>query len=247
MLDLYGSMTTGDPLSIGLVMGCTTLGVTAFLELLSLSAARRVLKQAGGAKLYRTAIAVNILNNAIMGPIIYAIAVNHFCAPEQRPAARACSVVGMLIVQSIGYYIAHASMHRPELYRFHKLHHKFHTNVTPVAANCVGIVEYVFAYMLPLVAGIGLFRPDRHAVMMVVNWVSFTNLLIHTPSLEAAAEKLLPWCFVGTHDHLEHHKRLTTKYAAPTFCVDRLIDALMDAVVGPKRAEQLRSKADKKA
>ena len=52
-------------------------------------------------------------------------------------------------------------MHRPELYRYHKLHHKFHMHVTPLAANCVTIVEYVVAYMLPFVAGIFFFRPDR--------------------------------------------------------------------------------------
>ena len=116
-------------------------------------------------------------------------------------------------------------MHRPWLYRFHKLHHRFHTNVTPVAANTVSIVEYVVAYMLPFVAAIAILRPDRLAIQVTLGWVSLTNLLIHTPSLERAAATYLPWWAVGTHDHLEHHKRLTTHYAAPTLSIDRLLES----------------------
>jgi hypothetical protein len=33
----------------------------------------------------------------------------------------------------------------------------------------------------------------------------------------------VPWLFVSTADHLEHHKRLTAHYAAPTFSVDRIL------------------------
>ena len=62
------------------------------------------------------------------------------------------------------------------------------------------------------------------ALLRAVSLISFNNILIHTPPLATPAARWLPWIFVGTHDHLEHHARLTTKYAAPTLCLDRIIE-----------------------
>lgn len=98
--------------------------------------------------------------------------------------------------------------------------------MSPVAANCVSLAEYAAAYMLPIVSGIALAGPDRLALVRAVKVISCLNLLIHTPSLARWSEEWLPWFLVGTHDHLEHHKRLTTLYAAPTFCVDRIVARL---------------------
>ena len=39
-----------------------------------------------------------------------------------------------------------------------------------------------------------------------------TTLLIHTPWLEAASARYLPAAFVSTADHMEHHRRLTTRH-----------------------------------
>merc|ERR1719409_986091 len=77
--------------------------------------------------------------------------------------------------------------------------------------------------MFPFVAGSALLRPDRLSLFVAVGVISFNSLLIHTPVLADASARLVPWLFVSTADHLEHHRRLTKHYAAPTFSVDRLL------------------------
>ena len=52
--------------------------------------------------------------------------------------------------------------------------------------------------------------------------VSLTNLLIHTPGLERVSAHV-PWWAVSTADHIEHHRKLTKFYGAPTLSVDRLL------------------------
>jgi len=53
--------------------------------------------------------------------------------------------------------------------------------------------------------------------------VSLNNLLIHTPSLEDLSQSMVPWFAVSTTDHLEHHRRLTKNYAAPTLNIDAML------------------------
>lgn len=219
----------------GLVVGFGTVLLTAALELFSMDAARSVQRQPGGAALYRTAVLRNIFNNLVIGPVVYWAGVTHFCRARLEPRASAIATVILLLVQSVGYYLAHASMHIPALYCFHKLHHRFNTNVCPVAANCVSLAEYAIAYMLPIVLGIVVAAPDRLALVRAVNVISVLNLLIHTPRLAAFSERYLPWFLVGTHDHLEHHKRLTTLYAAPTLCVDRIVERAL--ALGRRKAD----------
>ena len=56
-----------------------------------------------------------------------------------------------------------------------------------------------------------------------VGIISINNLLIHTPRLEHLSMSLVPWWAVSTADHLDHHKRLTTHWAAPTISIDKLL------------------------
>jgi sterol desaturase/sphingolipid hydroxylase (fatty acid hydroxylase superfamily) len=215
----------------GVVVGFITVAITLLFELISYESVRRVWRQTNGKSLYLTAVFYNVLNNLILGPLTWFLAAGALCRAELPSAPhRAFSTLGLLLVHSLGYYMAHAAMHRPSLYRFHKLHHRFHSHVCPLAANCVTVVEYGVAYMLPFVAGIFFFRPDRLALLRAVSIVSLNNILIHTPPLADPAAKYLPWFFVGTDDHLEHHARLTTKYAAPTLCLDRIIERTCDAL-----------------
>jgi hypothetical protein len=93
----------------------------------------------------------------------------------------------------------------------------------PVSANAVSLAEYAVAYMLPFVVGSAFLRPDRLSMFIAVGIISFNSLLIHTPVLADTSAKLVPWLFVSTADHLEHHRRLTKHYAAPTISVDRLL------------------------
>ena len=63
-------------------------------------------------------------------------------------------------------------------------------------------------------------RPPRAQGSIAI--VSSTNILIHTPGLERVSA-LLPWWAVSTADHIEHHRKLTKFYGAPTLSVDRLL------------------------
>ena len=120
----------------GFIVAAITVTFTAALELLSLPYVKKVLNQAGGGRLYLTAIFYNLLNNMVLGPVIWYFAVDLLCRPPLPVFECAWKTIALLGVHSLGYYMAHAAMHRPELYWAHKLHHKFHSNVTPVAAVC---------------------------------------------------------------------------------------------------------------
>ena len=66
-------------------------------------------------------------------------------------------------------------------------------------------------------------RPDRVSMFIAVGIVSFNNLLVHFPRVHELSERVVPWWGVSTSDHLEHHRRLTTHWAAPTISIDRLL------------------------
>ncbi|EOD36603.1 hypothetical protein EMIHUDRAFT_226101 [Emiliania huxleyi CCMP1516] len=83
-------------------------------------------------------------------------------------------------------------------------------------AQLLHLLKYELAYL-------GVLRPDRMSMFLAVGVVSLNNLLIHTPKLADASARLVPWLFVSTADHLEHHRRLTSHYAAPTISIDRLL------------------------
>ena len=72
----------------------------------------------------------------------------------------------------------------------HRFHHAFAKHVTPSSANAVSVVEYVYAYMLPFVAGCAVCAPDERALLVAVAVVSVNNLLIHTPRLEVTIKSI---------------------------------------------------------
>lgn len=121
----------------GFVVAAVTIAYTAVLELFSLAHVKKVLEQPSGRKLYQTAILYNLINNMVLGPVIWYVAVDLLCRPPLPAFECAWKTFALLGIHSAGYYCAHAAMHRPELYRYHKLHHRFHTHVTPVAAVCI--------------------------------------------------------------------------------------------------------------
>ena len=97
--------------------------------------------------------------------------------------------------------------------------------VAPSTANAVSIAEYGLAYMLPFIVGTLLLRPDGPALFGAVTVISCNNILIHTPCLERISRSL-PRLFVSTADHINHHRKLTTHYAAPTVSIDRIFESL---------------------
>jgi sterol desaturase/sphingolipid hydroxylase (fatty acid hydroxylase superfamily) len=214
----------------GLELSCWTFVLTLVLEFWSLDTVKNVLEQHGaGVPLYRAAILANLVNHFVFGWTIYLCAATVFCreTDEVTSSDRIISVMTILFVQSIFFYVAHRAFHsNSNWYRHHRFHHRFNTFVVPMAANAVSCVEYIFAYILPFTIAMPFVRPDTLSLRLSVGLVSVTNLMIHTPKLSAVSEKFMPEWLVSTNDHLEHHKKLNCKYAAPTFNIDYLLETI---------------------
>ncbi|KAI2503786.1 fatty acid hydroxylase-like protein [Fragilaria crotonensis] len=215
----FEAVAGGVQLSVG------TVFLTIVLEIASLPTVRGVLKQQDGKSLYSQAVAVNFLNHFVFGIPVYAIAVVLLCT-TQVPAnyvVSATRATAVMTAHAIIYYAIHKAFHTsPQFYVYHRFHHRFNTHVPPVAANAVSIVEYLLAYVLPFAIAALVVRPHETEFRFTIAFVSLANLLVHTPRLEAWSKNLWP-VFVSTHDHLEHHKRLTTNYASPTINVDWIL------------------------
>jgi len=207
----------------GMVMTLATLALTLLLELLSFDGVRQICGKKGGTKLYAQGVLCNIINNGVLGPPLYELVASRWLSSPFTAVGRVAMVGAILVGHSVGYYSAHRWMHTRRMYWAHRFHHRFNTHVVPVTANAVSLAEYALAYMLPFIVGAKLLLPDRLSMFVAVGIVSLNNLLIHTPALADASARLVPWLFVSTADHLEHHKRLTSNYAAPTISVDRLL------------------------
>ena len=94
------------------------------------------------------------------------------------------------------------------------------------------LVEYAIAYMLPFIVGSFILRPDRCSIFIAIGIISLANLLIHTPGLTGLSQRLVPWWGVSTADHIEHHRRLTMHYGAPTISIDRLLACVVGKPAG---------------
>ena len=239
----------GVSLSIG------TSILTIILELFSLDYVQKILEQnkkkkktknrhigrknsssstsstCSGLELYLAAIQANVRNHFLLGWPFYVISVPLFCRAngELNIVQRVYCILFMLSVHSIGYYTVHRLFHTfpKTLYRFHRFHHKFSAYVTPMVANAVSSVEYIFAYMIPFIVSMPLCHPDPVCVRISVAIISFMNLIIHTPCtcIIMRYMNLPPW-LVTTDDHLEHHRKFNTKFAAPTFNIDYFVSLL---------------------
>ena len=207
----------------GIQLAFLTFILTVALELWSLDTVKKVLEQKGGTSLYSSAVSANLRNHFIFGWLIFATSATFLCRRDEElnTTDRIGCVLIILFVHSLLFYAFHRAFHTyPTLYRHHRFHHKFNVNVPPMAANAVSPVEYIVAYILPFTASMPIAQPDTFCLRLSVAIVSVTNLLIHTPKLCEISSKMLPAWAVSTHDHLEHHRKLNTKYAAPTFNID---------------------------
>ena len=212
----------------GLELTAGTFLLTLVLELWSLDTVKKVLDQPGsGISLYKEAIVANLVNHFVFGWTIYVSAATIFCrdTEEVTSSDRIIFVITILFVQSVLFYVVHRAFHsNPNWYRHHRFHHRFNTFVVPMTANAVSVVEYIFAYMLPFTIAMPFVRPDTLSLRLSVGIVSVTNLMIHTPKLGEISEQFMPEFLVSTNDHLEHHRKLNCKYAAPTINVDYLLE-----------------------
>lgn len=210
----------------GILSGLAAVVFTAFLELvLSKEDVSRLRSTPAGRELYRSCIYSNIRNNLVLGPITYWLTIEYICRPGPLTVSEQVqSIFGIVLVEGILFYLVHKAFHEVKcLYWMHRYHHRFNTIVLPSSANAVSIAEYVFAYMIPIVAGVYLMGADEASTFLGAAVIAVTNLLIHTPQLE---DYVWFWAFVSTHDHLEHHRKLRGNYGAPVFHVDRIVRRL---------------------
>lgn len=215
----------------GLVLATCTVILTLILELASLPTVRGVLKQRDGRSLYMKSIAINFVNHYIFGVPVYMAASLLFLRQDEPHIIFdfAVRTTGVLIVHGFCYYSVHKAFHSsPSLYKHHRFHHRYNTHVPPVSANAVSAVEYLTAYVIPFAVGALVMHPTNDEMSAAVGIVSVANLLIHTPRLEQLSERLVWGPFVSTHDHIEHHKRLTTNYAAPVVKWDWIFEKMDD-------------------
>lgn len=210
----------------GIELSIWTFVLTIFLEYLSLDTVKKLLDQKGGPTLYKAGVMANLRNHFVIGWTMYTGSAVLFCRQdgELDIKERICCVTTILFVHSVAFYAAHRTFHTyPNLYKHHRFHHKFNTFVPPMAANAVSTVEYIFAYILPFSVAMPFCHPDPVSLRISVATVSVTNLLIHTPGLQEMSDHFVPEWLVSTSDHLEHHRKLNTKYAAPTFNIDYFV------------------------
>jgi sterol desaturase/sphingolipid hydroxylase (fatty acid hydroxylase superfamily) len=213
----------------GFEVATVTIVATILLEFYSLDTTRMI--YAKDKMLYLQAVVLNFINHYIYGIPVYMASTLLFLRKvdsDYSPGMVALQLLGICTVQSICYYQVHKTFHScPGYYKYHKFHHRFHTHVTPMVANAVGLVEYLFAYIFPFALAGAIVRPYEDSLRMALYLTSFTNLLIHTPKMEAWSERNIPPFWVSTHDHMEHHKKLTVHYGAPTLNVDWAVDKIM--------------------
>ncbi|KAG7352637.1 fatty acid hydroxylase superfamily protein [Nitzschia inconspicua] len=217
----------------GLEMSTSAVVVTLILELWSLDTVRQVRKQPNGKELYVTAILYNFVNHFVLGVPTYMIAAIYFCTKEDEEkkdsfeawTSYLLQVLFILVAHSLQYYYVHKTFHEsPALYRtFHRFHHRFNTHVPPSAANAVTIGEYGLAYVLPFATAALLGRVTVPALRCAIFITIVLNAVVHTPKLEARSEQWIPFFWVSTADHLNHHRKLQVHYASPLFNVDNIL------------------------
>jgi sterol desaturase/sphingolipid hydroxylase (fatty acid hydroxylase superfamily) len=213
----------------GLQIALWTLLATALLEAISVDTVRGVWKQQNGPSLYKSAILANLINHVLLGVPVYTIASAFFCTEDQltTPREQLQATLSIIMGHSFIYYLVHRAMHEsPRLYRIHRFHHQFNTHITPSAANAVSTAEYFIAYVSPLAICLLFIESDTTSLRKAAFFLSFANLLVHTPKFESLSMRIIPPCFVSTHDHFEHHRKLTTKYASPTVNIDYFVNRL---------------------
>lgn len=189
-------------------------------------------------ELYMEAVQTNAFHYIVIGPVAYAIAV--ILAMEQgAPSPDYIAIPGVILVQGIGYALAHNFMHQPNNYWIHKYHHRYNekTFVRPIAANSTTVTEFLLAYALPIVTGIILFRPRFAIVNYIVMAVSLTNLAIHTPETIFPMGWAPSWLVTNVKHFHHHEKDLRKHYSAPIFDFDSLLFGSSSSTAASTKSE----------
>lgn len=128
------------------------------------------------------------------------------------------NIYATLVIHCIGYYCAHYYMHKVRwLYTFHEFHHEFDKLVLPSVGNAVSVAEFCFAYASPFIVSAYILQPNETSFIVPIGIIGILNMVIHTQEFEN-----IPWMewFVSPREHIQHHKKRTGHYAAPTLNID---------------------------
>lgn len=235
----------------GLKLGGSVFLAAALLELTVLATVKDVItKTEGGRSLYATAWLYNAINHLCLAPCVYTIGMNLYASAEPCSlTVKLMYATATIGIHSVGYYLTHRAMHTKALWWAHRYHHKFNTFICPIAAAAVTQVlpsatasnalahsrmfalhsrsaqtEYFFAYMIPFIMAGSILQPVPVETIAIAGLaIGHVNNLIHYAPLERLSVRYVPWLGVSTADHFEHHRKLTSNYAAPTLNVDRLV------------------------
>ena len=237
----------------GLNLGGSVFLAAALLELTVLATVKDVItKTEGGRSLYATAWLYNAINHLCLAPCVYTIGMNLYASAEPCSLpVKLMYATATIGIHSVGYYLTHRAMHTKALWWAHRYHHKFNTFICPIAAAAVTQVlpsvlarpcrlhlltpawllctrarqtEYFFAYMIPFIMAGSILQPVPVETIAIAGLaIGHVNNLIHYAPLERLSVRYVPWLGVSTADHFEHHRKLTSNYAAPTLNVDRLV------------------------
>tara|TARA_B100001093_G_C26772595_1_gene990880 strand:- start:895 stop:1548 length:654 start_codon:yes stop_codon:yes gene_type:complete len=197
-----------------------TLALTCILECISWRKVKELNSNTYGKENYKKALYLNLKNKLIISPPIYFVATMFFSKPNGL-GNEILQVLGILIIQSIGYFSVHKWMHNPQIYWIHEFHHRFSRIVTPVVANAVSYNEYIYAYICPIFIGVAGISPSQRAANVSIAIISIGNLLIHFENVEELSIRYVPDYFVSTFLHLEHHRKHNRNFAAPIINVDK--------------------------
>ena len=163
------------------------------------------------------------INLLILNPIFYDVISNHLITNNEN-GLHLFKFIGLLIIQSIGYYLLHCAMHNNrQLRKIHKFHHKFTNVLIPSIGVSVTVMEYTFAYATPFIIGSYIVNTNLTTLSWAIWTVSFLNIIIHCNELTYLNyHKIL----VSPFNHLNHHKNLPNKntYAAPFINIDHIVD-----------------------
>jgi hypothetical protein len=235
----------------GLKLGGSVFLAAALLELTALTTVKDIItKTEGGRSLYATAWLYNAINHLCLAPCVYTIGMNLYASAEPCSLpVKLMYATATIGIHSVGYYLTHRAMHTKALWWAHRYHHKFNTFICPIAAAAVTQVlpsatasnalahsrmvalhsrsaqtEYFFAYMIPFIMAGSILQPVPVETIAIAGLaIGHVNNLIHYAPLERLSVRYVPWLGVSTADHFEHHRKLTSNYAAPTLNVDRLV------------------------
>jgi hypothetical protein len=222
-------------ITVAFVKECYFLSLTTLVLMVLLEAAswdkewQQKLKIQSNRELYLKAATASVFHFVCISPVAYGLVLAYIKSTDEfSPSFMA--IPGILLVQGLGYAVAHALMHVPSNYWIHKYHHVYNerTFVRPIVANAVTVTEFFLAYALPIVLGAALFRPSPNDMFRISSIISVANLLIHTPE-SVIPMNFYPSFLVTNTKHFHHHeKNVRQHYSAPVFDFDGLLNRVME-------------------